>query len=416
MTKTATVIGGGPAGLMAAEVLARAGARVTLCEAMPTPGRKFLRAGVGGLNLSRDEDCETFLARYGAARDFVAPHLAAFGPAEVRAWADGLGAETFVGSSGKIFPKAMKTAPLLRAWLARLNALGVSIRVRHRWRGWTADGSLRFDTPEGEVALHPDVTVLALGGASWPRLGSDGGWCAFLAERGVEFSPWRPANCGFEVDWSEVFRDRFAGAPLSNAVFSFGGARLRGTATIAGYGIEGGAVYTLSAALRDAIAAEGRAVLRIDLAPDRDAADIVHALARPRGARSFSTHLRRTCGLDGVRAALARESAPGIADLSPIAQAAAIKDVRVICLRPRPLAEAISSAGGIGLAELDDDSLMLKRLPGLFCAGEMLDWEAPTGGYLMTACLSLGRSAGIGAAGFLGLVAGGGMDDSPPIR
>lgn len=391
------IVGGGPAGLMAAEAAAAAGAEVTIFDAMPTPGRKLLRAGVGGLNLTRDEPLPAFLARYGAAEGRLAPYLAAFGPDAVRGWADGLGEETFVGSSGRVFPKAMKSAPLLRGWLARLAEMGVTLKLRHRWIGWDGD-ALAFDAPEGRVTAFAPATVLALGGPSWPRLGGGDGWSPLLAARGVGFSPWQPANCGFDVAWSAHFAERFAGTPIPTATFSFGNASVRGGAVITATGIEGGAIYALSAPLRDALALHGTAILTLDLAPDRTEADLTQALARPRGAKSMATHLKR-CGLDGLRAGLPRETVPGFDGLPPAAQARAIKAAPVALVRPRPLDEAISAAGGVRWESVDD-ALMLKALPGVFCAGEMLDWEAPTGGYLLTACLALGRAAGAAAAGF----------------
>jgi len=399
MTRRALIVGGGPAGLMAAETLATAGVAVEVCEAMPSPGRKLLRAGIGGLNLTREEDFESFLGHYGAARAWIAPYLRAFGPHEVRAWADGLGAETFTGSSRRVFPKAMKAAPLLRAWLARLGGLGVTLAPRHRWAGWDDTGALLFATPDGPVRKTADATVLTLGGASWPRLGGDGSWTGQLAARGIAIAPWQPANCGFDIAWSVPFRAKFAGTPLGTLGFSCGGHAMRGGAVVTADGIEGGAVYALSAPLRDAIAADGSAALVLDLAPDRDAAALARALAAPRGAKSFATHLARA-GLSGVRGALLRELRPDAAALSPTALARLAKALPLACLRPRPIAEAISSAGGIALSEIDS-RLMLGALPGVFCAGEMLDWEAPTGGYLLTACLSLGRAAGAGAARYL---------------
>ncbi len=391
------VVGGGPAGLMAAETAAAAGASVTVYDAMPTPGRKLLRAGVGGLNLTRVEPFPGFLARYGAAQARLEPHLAAFGPDDVRGWADGLGEETFVGTSGRVFPKAMKSAPLLRGWLSRLAELGVDLKSRHRWTGWDGD-ALTFDTPDGAVRAHASATVLALGGPSWPRLGGGDTWSHLLAARGVALAPWQPANCGFDVAWSAHFAERFAGTPIPTAAFGFGDASVRGGAVITATGIEGGAIYALAARLRDAVATHGSAILTLDLAPDRSEADLARALARPRGAKSLATHLKR-CGLEGVRAALPRETVPGFDALSPAAQARAVKAAPLALLRPRPLDEAISAAGGVTWDSVDE-SLMLKALPGVFCAGEMLDWEAPTGGYLLTACLALGRAAGAAAARF----------------
>lgn len=391
------IVGGGPAGLMAAEAAAAAGAEVTIYDAMPTPGRKLLRAGVGGLNLTRDEPLPQFLDHYAAARNRLEPHLDAFGPEAVRAWAEGLGEDTFVGSSGRVFPKAMKSAPLLRAWLSRLAELGVTLKSRHRWTGWDGD-ALAFATPDGEVRVNAPATVLALGGPTWPRLGGGDTWSLLLAAKGVALAPWQPANCGFDVDWSPHFAERFAGTPIATATFAVDGVSVRGSAVITATGIEGGAIYALSASLRDAIAAEGSAILTVDLAPDRTEADLARALSRPRGAKSMATHLKRA-GLEGVRAGLPREATPGFDALPPAAQAHAIKAARLACRRPRPLDEAISAAGGV-IWDNVDDTLMLKAVPGVFCAGEMLDWEAPTGGYLLTACLALGRAAGANAAGY----------------
>ena len=392
MTEHALVIGGGPAGLMAAEVLAKGGVAVDLYEAMPSVGRKFLMAGKGGLNITHSEPIEAFTARYGAQSGKVAAWLAAFGPEHLRAWIHALGIATFIGSSGRVFPHEMKAAPLLRAWLHRLRASGVRIHVRHRWLGWTADGSLRFATPVGEKLVPADVTVLALGGGSWPQLGSDGAWQDLLTTRAIAVAPLTPANCGFETHWSEHFRARFAGEPLKNIAATFGGTRVRGEAIITEHGIEGGLIYALSAPLRAAIAAEGCAVLFLDLLPNHDAAQIAEILAQ-RGSRSLSSHLKTQLKLTGAKAGLLRDCLDAATLADPARLAAGIKALPLRLTASRPLAEAISSAGGVVFDSLDA-GLMLDKLPGVFCAGEMLDWEAPTGGYLLTACFASGQVAG----------------------
>jgi len=395
------VVGGGPAGLMAAERLAGRGLAVTVHEAMPTVGRKFLLAGRSGLNLTHGEAADVFVGRYGAALPALAEALAAFTPAAVRAWADGLGAETFVGSSGRVFPKAMKASPLLRAWLRRLDGLGVAIRTRSRWTGWTDDGALAFSGPDGPFTQRPVATLLALGGASWPRLGSDGAWTALLAARGVPVVPLRPANCGFDVAWSEVFRDRNAGQPVKSVVANVGGVARAGEFVVTATGIEGSLVYAHAAALRDALA-EGRpAVVELDLVPGRDAARLARDLARLDRRQSFANRLRKAAGLEGVKAGLVRECLPGAADLGPEPLAAALKALPLAVVAPRPIAEAISSAGGVAFAGVDD-AFELRAIPGVHVAGEMLDWEAPTGGYLLTACLATGRLAGERIADRLG--------------
>lgn len=393
---TAIVVGAGPAGLMAAEQLAQAGVAVTVFDAMATPARKFLRAGIGGLNLTHSEPLARFVARYGAQAGRFARWLAEFGPEQQRAWAAGLGVETFVGSSGRVFPTEFKAAPMLRAWLRRLDGLGVRLGTRHRWLGWAEDGALRFATQAGEVAARADVTILALGGASWPQLGSDGGWVPLLAARGVALTPLQPANCGFDVAWSDHFRDRFAGQPVKSVGLSFGGRRLKGEFVVTAGGIEGGAVYALSAALRDACPG---AVLEIDLKPDWSVDKLAAALAKPRGSRSLSHHLERSAGIKGVAAGLLRELARPLPE-APAAMAAALKALPLPLLRPRPLAEAISTAGGVTFDAVTE-GLMLRALPGVFVAGEMLDWEAPTGGYLLTGCFATGRLAGLSAASWL---------------
>lgn len=396
MKPTVAVIGGGPAGLMAAEVLAGAGCAVTIYERMPTVGRKLLIAGRGGLNLTHGEPREAFLSHYGGARDWLTPMLDAFPPAALRAWSAALGEETFVGSSGRVFPNSFKASPLLRAWLRRLDSLDVRIETRRRWLGWDEQGALSF---EGHAPVRADATVLALGGASWPRLGSDGAWVDILGRRGVAIAALRPANCGFEVAWSDHIRDRFAGQPLKRIALSFAGQRVRGEAMVTAHGLEGGAVYALAAPLREAIARDGRAVVEIDLLPDLDAADLHRRLAEPRGARSLSTILRRI-GLSPAGVALLRETPLGS---TPGEIVARIKAVPVIVLMARPIERAISTAGGVVRDEVDD-SLMLKRLPGVFVAGEMLDWEAPTGGYLLQASFATAVAAARGALSRLGLV------------
>ncbi|MES2833522.1 MAG: TIGR03862 family flavoprotein [Pseudomonadota bacterium] len=388
------VIGAGPAGLMAAEVLAKAGAQVIVHDRMPSPARKFLMAGRGGLNLTHSEPPERFGTRYGAAAEAVVPWLAALSPADLTAWAEGLGQETFVGTSGRVFPKAMKASPLLRGWLGRLSDLGVEMRTRSRWTGW-ADGALRFETPEGERVERPDAVVLALGGASWPRLGSDGAWTGWI--EGVE--PFRPANGGFNVAWSPAFAERFAGQPLKSAGFTFGGRTVRGEAMIARYGVEGGAVYALSAALRDAIAADGSVVLTVDLRPDWTVEQLAARLEGSRGKDSVSNWLRKAAKLSPAAIGLMREI-PGEIPMGSDKLAKRIKAVRLTLTGAQGLERAISSAGGVRLDAVDE-RLMLTARPGVFVAGEMLDWEAPTGGYLLQASMASGVVAAQGALDWL---------------
>lgn len=395
------VIGGGPAGLMAAETAAAGGAQVGLYDAMPSVGRKFLLAGKGGLNLTHAEPLETFLSRYGSRQVQLAPIIRSFGPDAIREWASGLGIPTFIGTSRRIFPADMKAAPLLRAWLRRLRQSGVQFHVRHRWSGWDERGAMLFLTPTGEQSVEADAVILALGGASWPKLGSDASWVPLLRGRGVEIAPLRPANCGFDVEWSTYFKTRFAGQPVKSAALivttpDSAVQRWQGEFVITETGVEGGVIYAVSSVLRDRIEREGRAVLTVDLTPDRDAVRLEQDLSRPRGKRTMVTHLRRYAGISGVKSALLWEVLPRETFADPAALASAIKSLPLVLRATRPLAEAISTAGGVRFEDLDE-RLMLRGIPGLFCAGEMLDWEAPTGGYLLTACLATGRWAGAGA-------------------
>ncbi|WP_454720546.1 MULTISPECIES: TIGR03862 family flavoprotein [Cupriavidus] len=407
VSATVAVIGGGPAGLMAAEALAARGWRVDVYDAMPSVGRKFLMAGRGGMNLTHSEAAEPFLARYGSRAAQIAPLLAGFGPQALREWVHGLGIETFVGSSGRVFPTDMKAAPLLRAWLHRLREAGVRFHMRHRWLGWADDTprALRLATPEGELRVQADAVVLALGGGSWARLGSDGAWVPLLAARGAGVAPLRPANCGFDVAWSEHFGTRFAGQPVKAVAIGLrdrdGNAHYRqGEFVVTAGGIEGSLVYALSAPMRDLLESTGEAVIHLDLAPGLSAQRVAEAVLRPRGARSLSSHLQSRLGITGVKAGLLRECLPKAAFADPAQLAAALKALPLRLLRARPLDEVISSAGGV-MFEALDAQLMLRAIPGVFCAGEMLDWEAPTGGYLLTACFASGRAAGLGAAAWL---------------
>ncbi len=385
------MIGGGPAGLMAAEVLSAAGLSVAVFERMPTLGRKFLMAGRGGLNLTHSENFERFVARYGAASERLRPILEAFTPADLTAWAEGLGQTTFVGSSGRVFPKALKASPLLRAWIARLEGQGVALNLRSTWTGWNAAGDLTFDTPDSSRVVQPRATILALGGASWARLGSDGAWAPLLAARGADVAPFRPANVGFSVAWTEVFKERFAGAPLKNIALSFEGHASRGDALAAGYGLEGGAVYALSAALRDAIATRGSARLEIDLRPDVALEQLTARLSKPRGGQSLSSWLRKAAHLSQVEIGLLREAHGVALPVAPDALAAAIKAAPIVLTGTQGLERAISSAGGLSFEAIE--GLELKSAAGVFVAGEMLDWEAPTGGYLLQACFATGVAA-----------------------
>jgi uncharacterized flavoprotein (TIGR03862 family) len=395
------VIGAGPAGLMAAEVLAAGGVPVTVYDAMASVGRKFLMAGRGGLNLTHSEPLPAFLARYLDAAPELEAAIEAFPPDRLRAWCEELGQETFVGTSGRVFPRSMKASPLLRAWLRRLDAAGVRLALRHRWIGWDENGRLVFETLEGRRAIEARATVLALGGASWPRLGSDGSWVALLAARGIMMSPLRPANCGFTVAWSDRFRDRFEGQPLKNVAFRFGTRTERGEAIITNRGIEGGAIYALSADMREAILNSGDAILHIALRPDLETGALVARLSAPRGKQSFSNVLRKALQLSPVAIGLLQEASAGsAARLSPQALAVLINAVPVKLTGVAPIARAISTAGGISFDELDAD-YMLRRLPGVFAAGEMLDWEAPTGGYLLQASFATGAAAGRGVLKWL---------------
>jgi len=399
------VIGGGPAGLMAAESARACGVEVDVYDAMGSVGRKFLIAGKGGLNLTHSEPNPGFVSRYGEQRAEVGRWLESFSAGDVREWARGLGIETFVGSSGRVFPLDLKAAPLLRGWVRRLRASGVRFHVHHRWIGWDEAGALCLATEQGQTRVEHAAVVLATGGASWPMLGSDGAWFDVLANKGIDLAALKPANCGFDVDWSAHLRSRFAGAPVKPVAIGWTAAdgmsiRRQGEFVVSADGVEGSLIYALSADLRDAIQAHGSTTILLDLVPQRDLARLSADLARPRGRRSLSEHLRRHVGLDGVKVALLHECVPRAAleDMQRLAHA--IKALPLVLRRPRPVAEAISTAGGVRLDALDA-GLMLRALPGVFCAGEMLDWEAPTGGYLLTASLASGRIAGRAAAHWL---------------
>ncbi|WP_404303002.1 NAD(P)/FAD-dependent oxidoreductase [Alicycliphilus denitrificans] len=428
----AAIIGGGPAGLMAAEMLAQAGRSVHVFDAMPSVGRKFLLAGKGGLNLTHSEPFDAFVARFGARRAQIEPLLAAFGADDLRAWAKALGIDTFVGTSGRVFPADMKAAPLLRAWLARLRAKGVVFHMRHRWLGWSDDGAWRFGTVAGERRVVSRATVLALGGASWPHLGSDAAWVSLLMDKGVQIAPLQPANCGFDVPrvsaplgetrreflrellgrgpapalgWTPFFAERFAGQPFKSVALAFTDSQgrqfaRRGEFVATATGVEGSLVYAASSLLRDEIAAHGHATFHLDLLPDHSPERVLAEVRHPRGARSLTSHLKGRLGLDGIKAAILYEQLGKDGMSDPQLLARAIKQLPITVVAPRPVSEAISTAGGVAFEALDEH-LMLQALPGVFCAGEMLDWEAPTGGYLLTACCASGHAAGQGAARWL---------------
>ena len=404
-TRRVAVIGGGPAGLMAAEVLSQGGAQVDLYDAMPSVGRKFLLAGKGGMNITHAEPYARFVQRYGAREPEVARWLAQFDADAVRAWIHALGLDTFIGSSGRVFPSDMKAAPLLRAWLHRLREAGVQLHMRHRWLGWEGD-ALHFSTPDGALRVQAHAVVLALGGASWARLGSDGAWVPLLEQRAVPVAPLQASNCGFDTGWSEHFSTRYAGQPLTTVAITSTDAqgaqvRRQGQFVVTASGVEGSLIYALSGPLRDQIAACGSATIYLDLLPDLPAQRVHDEVTRPRGARSMSSHLQSRLGIKGVKSGLLREilSAAAFADTERLAQA--LKRLPVVLRQARPIDEAISSAGGVTFAGIEGASGMLKAMPGVFVAGEMVDWEAPTGGYLLTACFASGRAAGHGALAWL---------------
>lgn len=387
------IIGAGPAGLMAAEVLASKGIKVEIFDAMPTAGRKFLMAGKSGLNISHNEELSKLITKFGDKQQLLTPALTDFNAQHIVDFMTSLGIESFVGSSGRIFPKVMKTAPLLRNWLASLGKRGAKLHTRHKWIGWDDSGALLFKSGDKTVKVTAKATVLALGGASWPKLGSDGAWVDILQGKAIKINPLKPANCGFDVSWSEHFLSNSEGKPVANVLLNFEDTVVKGSFIITKHGLEGGAVYTQSALLRDAIDKSGSATLKIDLTPDISQDKLAKALARPKGHKSMSNHIRRTTGITGVKGQLLRECLPKETFDDPEALAKAIKALPILLERPRPLAEAISSAGGISFDELDD-AFMIKSLDNTYCAGEMLDWEAPTGGYLITACMATGAMVG----------------------
>lgn len=395
MTHSAAIIGGGPAGLMCAEVLIQQGVKADVYDSMPSLGRKFLMAGRGGLNLTHSEPFEKFISRYGKRKNEVQKWLMNFTPDDLRKWAGELGIETFVGTSGRVFPVGMKTSPLLRAWLKRLTDSGVEFHLQHRWVGWNADRSLKFETPNGERKINADAVVLALGGGSWSRLGSDGAWVSWLNQVGAEVKPLKPSNCGFDVKWSLHFQEKFDGQPIKSAMLSFGEFHRQGEFIVTKDGVQGSLIYAASAMLRDEIEAKGEAVITLDMSPDRSEEWLIEKLSKPRGSRSMSSHLEKTIGLKGVKVGLLHEFMPKEDFSRPERIAAFVKRMPIPLVSPRPLDEAISSAGGVTFESLDEN-LMLRSMPGIFCAGEMLDWEAPTGGYLLTACFASGRAAASG--------------------
>ena len=397
---TVAIIGGGPAGLMAAEVLSHANVKVNLYDAMPSVGRKFLMAGKGGLNLSHAEAFDIFLSRYAERRTDIEPMLKAFPPEALIAWAQGLGIATFVGSSGRIFPTDMKAAPLLRAWLHRLRRAGVVFHVRHRWSGWDDEGLLRFATPHGEQLLKADAVILALGGGSWAKLGSTGAWVEVLQQRDVDIAPLKPANCGFDVGWSEHFASRFAGQAIKSVQLLFGDFCQRGDLIVTATGLEGGLIYAASALLRESCTASSDTRIYLDLMPDKSLSSLTNKLSQTRGKDSVANFMRKRLGITGVKAGLLHEVLLHEDFNYPEKLAATIKLLPIKLLAPRPLDEAISSAGGVKFEALDEH-LMIRNLSGVFCAGEMLDWEAPTGGYLLTACFASGRAVGEGVLTWL---------------
>ncbi|KXG85263.1 TIGR03862 family flavoprotein [Agrobacterium bohemicum] len=398
--KTVAIIGGGPAGLMAADVLSAAGLTVTVYEAMPTVARKFLMAGKSGLNITHAEDYDGFVTRFGHAQSKLQSALDDFTPAMLRDWALSLGQETFTGTSGRVFPVAMKASPLLRAWLSRLNAQGVEIKTRHRWAGFDGN-ALVFQAPSGDVTVEQGTVLLALGGASWPKLGSDAAWVPWLRQKGIAINDFQPANCGFDLEWSDHFRGRFAGAPVKSVVTTSQAGRFEGEFVVTRHGIEGSLVYAHSAALRDAFQRTDRPTLMVDLAPGRMQQRLTHDLERHPRKDSLSNRLRKAAGLSPVKVALLRERRPELSAMSAFDIAALIKALPIAVTSARPIAEAISSAGGIDWREIDQ-RYMLKSMPGIFAAGEMLDWEAPTGGYLLTACFATGKAAAKGIIDMLG--------------
>lgn len=407
ITKTAAVIGSGPAGLMAAEILSLGGVHVNLFDAMPSAGRKFLMAGKGGMNITHSEPYELFLSRYGYRQNYIKPVLDQFGPIDLRKWVESFGIGTFVGTSGRVFPADMKAAPLLRAWLHRLRQSGVHFFMRHRWTGWIENESncLQFVTPNGEQRIRYDALVLALGGASWPQLGSTGAWVPLLQQHDITLIPFKPANCGFQVDWSEHFRNRFSGKPLKSVSLSLitnDGNEISqaGECVITRDGVEGSLIYSLSSLLRDTIASNGEAVIVLDLLPDRSLEYVLERLTQPRGKVSMANHLRKKLGIQGVKAGILRELLPGEVFKDADKLSSAVKALKLRLVAVNPIEEAISCAGGVPF-EILNDQLMIRRLPGVFCAGEMLDWEAPTGGYLLSGCFATGQAAGFGALAWL---------------